>query len=517
MPQNRDSHSAPGISDSDLKKLALALLLVGLAWRVVRYLLRFPIWGDECLIGMNFVWFGYGELVRHLENCQIAPLLFLWGERFAYTWLGPGELSMRLLPFAAGTASLFLYWRLTGLVLEPMARLFAVGFLAVAIWPVSMCTLMKPYALDLFSALILLLPAAQWLKTPSRSGSLAWLVFLAPVALLASYPTVFIAGAVSLTLLLPVWKQGWKARLLFAAYNVTLLAGFLLSYYVGRNQLNTTTGAASTQVGMADYWADGFPPHSILAFPFWFIRLTAGQMTAYPVGSSNGGSIITVLFCVAGIVVLAKQKRWRWISLLTAPIALGLVASILHRYPYGTSGRLNQHLAPGICILAGLGLALLIGRTAHAKRWTLIATTIFALIGLGGLIKDVFRPYRDIGCEWTRSTALKIQKQLPAKEPVIICATPQTMPNGVFTWYWLADQSRPVSWNFEPPAASLNVRRLCGFHQGILDADDASHRLAAELVKQDPAWHLVKRETYHFLPHSRKLIPDQCDLYHFER
>src|SRR5262249_27922331 len=80
-----------GGSSCPLTRMALALLALGALWRTVRYLLQFPIWGDEALLAMNFAWLDYGQLTTRLENCQIAPLLFLWGERAAYCWLGPGE------------------------------------------------------------------------------------------------------------------------------------------------------------------------------------------------------------------------------------------------------------------------------------------------------------------------------------------------------------------------------------------------------------------------------------------
>ena len=106
-----------------LRNLALGLVFIGLLWRVVRYLLQFPIWGDEAMLSTNFVWLDYGQLLHRLENVQIAPLLFLWGEKTALFHLGPGMLSMRLVPFLAGVGSLFLYWRLARLMLGPGERM----------------------------------------------------------------------------------------------------------------------------------------------------------------------------------------------------------------------------------------------------------------------------------------------------------------------------------------------------------------------------------------------------------
>src|SRR5581483_9238561 len=115
------------LSERAATRIALGLLLFGLLWRTVRYLLQFPVWGDEALVAINFVRLDYAQLTQRLENCQIAPLLFLWGERAALCLFGPSELSLRFLPYLAGVCSLALYWRLTGLLLNAHARLFAVG------------------------------------------------------------------------------------------------------------------------------------------------------------------------------------------------------------------------------------------------------------------------------------------------------------------------------------------------------------------------------------------------------
>ena len=94
----------------------------------------------------------------------------------------------------------------------------------------------------------LLVPAAHWLRRPDR---LRWLVVLSlvtPPALFGSYPAVFVGGAVSLGLLATAWRRGWKARLLFAAYNLTLVASFLGHYWtVGTGQLRTPVGPVNTR------------------------------------------------------------------------------------------------------------------------------------------------------------------------------------------------------------------------------------------------------------------------------
>jgi hypothetical protein len=517
MPQADGSSVLPGLSDRAATRLALWLLLLGLLWRTVRYLLQFPIWGDEAMLAMNFASLDYAQLTQRLENCQIAPLLFLWGERAAYCWFGAGELSMRLFPFLAGMLALVLYWRLTGLLLEPRARLFAVGFLAVAYFPVTMCSLLKPYSFDLLMALVLLVPAVQWLMAPNRTRWLAVLTLLVPVAVLGSYPVVFVAGGITLALCRQVWQQGWLARSWFAGYHIALLAGFFVVCLVGNNHLHTSTYGRYTQTGMTTYWAHAFPPGNPGAWPLWFARLTAGQMSAYPVGASDGGSTLTVLCCLAGAACWARRRQWLWLILFGVPLLLNLAAAAMHRYPYGGAARLSQHLAPGLCLLAGLGLAALLRRAkrwpASHVRWTFVAV-LFACIGLGGLLRDVVHPYSSPGCAWMRDAMHAMRAEVPPGERVVMCGNSQSL-ECVFVWYWLTEGDR-VTWNYQLPAADPAGRQLWGFHQGA-GADAACQQLAQTLVRQDAAWHLVKRVPYTFQPRNRKELPQHCELFCFAR
>ena len=106
-------------------------------------------------------------------------MLFLWGELTAFSALGPSELALRLLPFLAGMGGLLLFWRLAHLTLPPLGRTLAVGFLAVAIWPVSMCTLHQA----VLARFVMSSPAAGAGRASGCSGptGLCWLLVLALV------------------------------------------------------------------------------------------------------------------------------------------------------------------------------------------------------------------------------------------------------------------------------------------------------------------------------------------------
>ncbi len=51
---------------------------VGLALRIVAYLLNFPLWWDEAFVAVNLLRRDYAGLLRPLDYGQVCPLVFLW-------------------------------------------------------------------------------------------------------------------------------------------------------------------------------------------------------------------------------------------------------------------------------------------------------------------------------------------------------------------------------------------------------------------------------------------------------
>jgi hypothetical protein len=428
-----------------LKRWALALVLLGILWRTVRYLLQFPIWGDEAFVCVNFLDQTYAGLTGPLRNSQIAPILFLWGELSAFNLLGGSELALRLLPWLAGVGGLVLFWRLARLTLPPLAATLAVGFLAVAYFPVRHSCEVKPYAFDLCMALVLLVPAASWLRRPERLGRLACLALLAPLALAASYPTVFVAGGVSLALLPTVCRRpGWAARAWYAAYLVltgcTFLACFLC---VGRQQQGPSAGIVDAY--LKDYWADAFPPANPIRLAGWLLKVHTGDLMAYPVGAGNGASSLTFLLCLAGAWYLWRSGHSPLLVLCVAPFGLALLAAALQRYPYGGAARISQHLAPAICLLAGAGAAAWIGRCAPSAagqyRWGRIVFALLIFSGLAGLVINLVKPYKTQGDFWARQLVEQVLRQAGPHDQVAVL-NPDCEVKSTLEWYFRQHSDR---------------------------------------------------------------------------
>ena len=208
------ARAAPGGADWHARWIML-FLAVGVAIRLIRYLLRFPLWGDEAMLAMNFLDRDYAGLMQPLHFHQVAPLLFLWIELAAIKLLGFHEWSVRLFPLLCSLASLFLFHRLARLLLRGAPLVLAVGIFAVTYSGLRYAAEMKPYGGDLMISTLLLLLAVRWWRQPDDTRWLWALAAVAPLALGLSYPAVFVAGGVSLSvagvLLSTRSRRGWGA------------------------------------------------------------------------------------------------------------------------------------------------------------------------------------------------------------------------------------------------------------------------------------------------------------------
>lgn len=374
-------------------------LALGLVARSVRFLVKFPLWEDECFLCYSYIGRGYLDLLGPLPYHQVSPVLFMWLELTIVKLLGFAELPLRLMPFLFSVGSLFLFRHLATRLLKGTALVLAVAVFAVAFPCVRYAGEAKQYASDLFVALLLLTLAVEWWRRPEKNLWLWLLTALVPIGIGLSYPAVFPAGGVSLFVAYVLWtnpppqggrgllKRGWVP---WSAYNLALLGGFACMMLTAQGQ------SGAELAWMKKYWDWAFPPLSHpLKLPVWFLATHFGEYLAYPVPWSGA---VTFPCCVVGAVTAWRLRRFGFVVLCLAPLALHLIAASLHRYPYGDHLKFSLPQAPAICLLSGLGGAGFLAwlRTRRYRvDWALRTwLVILALPALLVIARDVCYPYK---------------------------------------------------------------------------------------------------------------------------
>lgn len=379
-------------------RLIWAFIALGVAVRLVRFALRFPLWNDEALLSANLVDRGYLELTQPLDYQQVCPVVFLWIQLALTRLFGFTEYSLRLFPFACSIGSIFLFRYLAARLVRGTALVLAVAIFAVAYPLIRYSAEAKPYGVDMFVGLVFFALAVTWWQHREQTRWLWIAAVLSPLLLAVSYPAIFVFGGVSITVAGVLWadrpRRGWLA---WSTMNLLGLATFAAVFFLSMRVQN------GTELGfMRDYWEHAFPPPLTepLALLWWLAKAHTGEMVAYPIGDANFGSTATFVCCAAGAVLFWRRRHWPTLMLLVAPLAAALVAAALHRYPYGWEFRFQIYSASMFCIFAGLGLAALIRldpkRRDRQPAATIVMLLLISLVGFGSLGRDIFKPYKSI-------------------------------------------------------------------------------------------------------------------------
>lgn len=385
------------LSPRERTNIFFGLLLLGLAARGLRYVLRFPLWEDETFLCVNFIDKSFRELMGPLTHHQAAPIGFLWGEAAMVKTLGFNELSLRLIPFIYAMAALAGFAWLVHRLIRGTPALLALAFLAPAYSGIRYAAEAKQYSGDLFYAVLLLILAIEWWRNPRNTKWLWAIAIVTPLGVLTSFPAVFVAGGVTGWIAIVLWVRQQRSGIVpWATMVVMLLASFGMLYVI-------SAGAqAESELGyMQTYWSPAFPPLTEpWKLPVWLVVTHASDLLSYPAGSERGGSTLTFIMFTIGLVMLWRRKRWGYLGLLLAPFLLTLIAAGMQRYPYGGHVKFSQHLGPAICIFAGLGLAAwlsnLRNKPDRGRRAILIWLSLLSAFGVGSMVRDTLNPHKTL-------------------------------------------------------------------------------------------------------------------------
>lgn len=380
--------------------------------------------------------------------------------------------------------ALFAYW--ARLLTSDLAAAIATGVLAVGNYSVRYAVELKPYGFDFFAAMLLLLPATLFLLR-RQSRWLICLIVLTPIALALSYPAIFVAGGISITLMLFVRRLTLPQFALASTFNMVMFASFwFLVLRVAIGQYNLTHDA------MTDYWKGAFPPANPLRLIWWLILIHTGNMFEYPFGGANGASTLSFVVFIVGLIAWWKTRRWELLCLMLAPFALNFAAAVVRRYPYGQSARVAQSLAPAIILLIGVGAVTLIeSLTLDPAKRLKSSQIIFAILLIfGGFVAGdtLLHPYKSRDDVAARQEIYSLFQRVPPSDMIAVLM-PRDKVQVTLQWY-LRRQDQRISWNAEEdrpwagkssPVWVLNLQPGAGIQL----------RLQADLRRRLVDYHLI--------------------------
>jgi hypothetical protein len=354
-------------------RLAVALLLVGAGLRLGQYAIGAALWYDELALARNVVDRPLRELLSTpLDYVQVAPPGFLLIEKAAITALGDNEYALRLFPLVCALVSLPLFADVARRTLPPGAGLLAVVMFSLSPMVIGFGAQVKQYSTDVAAALLIAALTLRWWERRNADRAVPGAALLGAVGFVAvwfSQAVVFVLAGIGVALLLDAGLRRDRA-ILWSLLPIDGLwgAGALAAAAWGLQSVSPLTRAY-----MQAYWADGFmpmPPRSV-DDALWLWRAFHGFFRAqlrYPLPA------LGVLLMLLGTATLAWRRRWPALLVL-APLAVTLLASAAHQYPFGD--RVSLFLLPNILLLAVEGLDRV--RHATAARWRPLGAMVLAL------------------------------------------------------------------------------------------------------------------------------------------
>ncbi len=339
------------------------LVSLGILLRTIHYLENRSFWQDEICLALSIVNRSFTAIVHNVllfPDFAQAPLLFQLVEKSAVVVLGNTEMALRLFPFLAGVAALFLARRFFNRLLGPAAATLALALFVLAEPLVYFAAELKPYGIDVF-AVFLVYEMFFALKDRWTPGRLVIFMAGGAVVIWLSNAMLFILGGAGLVLGLDqLRRREWHRCLgLGIAYGVWLIS-FLLLYKL------SLSGMLNPELLKNWRLAGGFSPDPLWTWG-WLVWMGKACLALFRVPLGLAWPYLMAVFFAAGCWSFFRRDRFL-LWLLTVPLGLALLAGVLDKYPFFE--RLVIFLVPGMLVLLAAGMqAAASAVTGRGQAW----------------------------------------------------------------------------------------------------------------------------------------------------
>ena len=354
-----------------IRRIAIVLLLAGVALRLGSYLWNTSFHYDEGWLIQNVEDRSFGELTGPLKNDQAAPLGYLWLLKALYAAGGLCELTLRLPSVLAAIGGMLLIWPLAKRSVGWAALPWAIVLLAASDNVLIYAARTKPYTIDALATTLLLYLAVRLKDAPPLKYILA-LGAVGAVLFWLSYPSCFVYGGVAVVGGIKLLRsRRWQDWLGFLAVNVAVG----VSMYA---MLRLTSGQRSELLEL--YWSErGFPMgFGLKALLKWPVEATyrVFEDAIRPIGYF--GMAMTLL---AIPVMLRDRKRRLLAVLLAMPLALNFLAACFKLYPW-VGSRTSMWNIPIVALLTAAGFSQILAwlpAGMHRRNGVVIGVVIVAV------------------------------------------------------------------------------------------------------------------------------------------
>lgn len=319
---------------------------------------------DEAYLSLNILHRSFAGLCRALDYHQGAPIGFLLLEKSAVRWWGGSEYVLRLLPLLGGIVSVVLFYALAKKVLPAMAVPIAVGLFAISPALIYYSAEVKQYSTDAAIAILLYCLTIEGSESRWKAGQTALAALAGAIAIWMSHSSIFVLAGIGATIFIVlVLRKDWARLARVSLVGLCWMASLAVCYIVALRKL-------ASDGELLSYWNANFmplPPRSVADLK-WFADSFFGFFNS-SAGLKFSG--LAALVFVVGSISMFRKSAER-VFLLLSPAIITLLASGLHKYPFG--GRLALFLVPSVLLLMADGVDAICSAssTFPAIGWVLV-------------------------------------------------------------------------------------------------------------------------------------------------
>ncbi|MGB0931975.1 MAG: glycosyltransferase family 39 protein [Chitinophagales bacterium] len=326
--------------------ILLCLICLGVILAILNFLYNRSLWIDEARVALNIVNRSYAELLKPLSLNQVAPIGFLFIEKFFANLFGNHDWTMRIFPLLSFLISIPLFFKLSFKLTQ--SKHFAL--LACAIFSLSMHMMfysseVKQYSTDVLISVIVVLSSLSFLESKNKAAIAGYTLMGMLVVWFSNVAVImlFTMGLYSLYEIHIVKKEkNFKVIIPLFFWCVSFVVYYALFIH-----------GHPIKAFMLEFWsnAKAFLPANILSLEFYGELLK--KLEKFLGLLSLGGLwILASIVIIVGIVSKSKHKKILFIALF--PLLVHLILTYFKLYPFHK--RLILYMLPFIVLLYVNGL-----------------------------------------------------------------------------------------------------------------------------------------------------------------
>ncbi|HUS86313.1 MAG TPA: glycosyltransferase family 39 protein [Bacteroidales bacterium] len=387
------------------KTILLFLITTGVFIRLYHYLQNPALWLDEATLSLNIINRDYTDLLKPLDTLQVAPIGFLFIEKFLINIFGSSEYILRLLPLLSGVISIPLFYLLAKKYTDKSIAIIALIFFILGRSLIYYSLEVKQYSLDVFVFIfcfLYFLPKEKYKQSFSKSLLYG---LIGAIIIWISHISVLVLTAIGLWIIYLIIKdRSWNNIPTFLVMVGIWFISFAVNYYFFLGG-HSHQGLQETAFGSFSF----FPPKpNNSADISWYIDFFAG-LFKYPLEIKL--SLLAIILSLLGVIIIIKNKHYIILALFI-PLIINFILAIFLIYP--CKERLILYNASATIILLAYSIYHITRFFPYKKLLIILLLLIFLInpikLAIGGFPKEEIRkPMQFIGEKFNENDLIYVQ------------------------------------------------------------------------------------------------------------